>query len=238
MDQDYLNTLGGMSTAERIACLLSGGIPCTDVLVLSHGNIAELKAHLEENQITYEVITGEELLACTLDSGRIERNGLCYGAIVVPFAPVMPRAWREKLDELSYGGVLVFFSDTEPWVDDEENPIYDGMGPVITADLCDLAGMIRMFDCAHFTPSRKYKALRFCHVTREDGDVYLFINTASYTVGFTFEGEPDLAIYLPEENKLYRPECKDRRTRIKIKGGSLLLAVTADDLEALPRLRY
>lgn len=219
---------------QRVSHLLSEGISYTDVLVLAHGDVSGTTERLEQAAITFSMLTYEQLLS----TEEAEAISEC-GAIVVPFSTEMPLDARERLDELAYGGILVFFVGDEPVATDENGLIFEGYGPVITVRGEDLSGMIRIFGHAHFTPSRKYSALRFRHLIRTDTDVFLFLNTSSRTIGFFFDaGRTDVFLYNPMENRLFSPEIRDGKIRVQIRTGSSLFAIGESDSEEYPKYKY
>ena len=141
---------------RRVSHLLAEGIPYTDVLVLAHGDVSGTAERLEQAAIAFSMLTYEQLLS----TEEAEAISEC-GAIVVPFSTEMPLDARERLDELAYGEILVFFVGDEPVATDKNGLIFDGYGPLITVRGEDLSGMIRIFGHAHFTPSRKYSGKVF-----------------------------------------------------------------------------
>jgi hypothetical protein len=219
---------------QRVSHLLAEGIPYTDVLVLAHGDVGGTAERLEQAAITFSMLTYEQLLSAE------EAKAICEcGAIVVPFSTEIPLDARERLDELAYGGVLVFFVGDEPTSTDENGLIFEGYGPVITVLPEDLSGMIRIFGHAHFTPSRKYSTLRFRHLRRMDTDVFLFLNTSSRSIGFCFDaGRTDVLLYDPTVNQLYKPQINERNVRVQIKAGASLFVIGEKISEEYPRFKY
>ncbi|MBO5110062.1 MAG: hypothetical protein J6D21_05020 [Clostridia bacterium] len=207
---------------KRVAHMLAEGAAYADVLVLAQGNVNETAERLESAAITFEMLPTERLW----ESDGIERIGEC-GTLVVPHSTEMSFESRERLDELAYGGILVFFVGDEPEAVDENGVIFEGMGPVIAVRAEDLAGMIRILDHAHFTPSRKYKALRFRHLQRGDADIYFFLNTSgTVCMGFTFDaGRTDVLLYDPVNNRLSLPKINGGQVRVQIKPGSSLFVI-------------
>ena len=125
-------------------------------------------AALMRGQVDYQIISSDELLAQTPSCG----------VVVVPRCQSMSLVTRQRLDELSYEGVLVFFVGDEPEtiIDGGDEVYFESMGGALFAELGDLAGFIRMFGKLKLSLSPKMPMIYSRGVSCKEKRAFILIN--------------------------------------------------------------
>ena len=186
-----------MDYTNRAAHLLYGGEHITSCAILYHaeGEWMNLpggymftqvpaKALLDEH-LCYDIICLETLEKASVEDGKLVVNGEHYGALVIPYARVLPEALAPITERLTGAGVPVLFCDGKP-----TKPA-DMSGEVVLTEL--LADRIRELGLGDITVEGSCPLLRHYHVRRDGGDVFMLfnedsVNTARATVTLPAEG--------------------------------------------------
>lgn len=239
-----------MGYIQRVSHVLSGGTHRPDVAVLYNTGrwsgldtmeTEEVAKILTQNQIDFEILPEDYILNnCTAEGFRLKCGNETYSAIVVPYCQSMSIALRRKLDELSYNGIPLYFINDEPSFFPDTDLDFEALGPVITTKLKDLPSFLRMMGCVHLSLSKKLPHVRYYHTTREDSDVYMFLNEDECSIAdFTFNAErSDVLLYDAYENKLFTPKFKNGDVRIKLEPSCSILVICSPDLPAAEPFDY
>ncbi len=187
-----------MQYTNNAAHLLYGGEHITSCAILYHAE-AEWMNHkggymftqvpakaLLDHHLCYDIICLETLEKAAVENGALVVNGERYGALVIPYARVLPTALSAITERLTKAGVPVLFCDGKP-----TEPA-DLCGEVVW--IMNLADRIRELGLADITVEGNCPLLRHYHVRRGDADVFMFfnedgINTAKATVTLPVSGE-------------------------------------------------
>ena len=180
-----------MKYTNQVAHLLYGGGHITSCAILYHAEgewmnhqggymftQVPAKALLDEH-LCYDIICLETLEKATVEKGKLTVNGEHYGALVIPYARVLPKALAALTDKLTKEGVPVLYCDGKP-----TEPA-DMSGEVVCK--ADLADRIRELGLSDITVEGNCPLLRHYHVKRDDADVFMLfnedsVNTAKATV--------------------------------------------------------
>ncbi len=234
-----------MRYMQRTAHLLSGGTHRADVAVLySTGRWASpdvmpneaVTKVLTQAQIEFDIIPEDYLLErCTADGVQLRCGAQTYGAIIVPRCGILPLALRRKLDEFCCAGIPVCFVDEEPSLLVERDAVFVPRAAVSVVKLERLASFLRKKGLVQLTISGRHPHVRYYHMEQTDGDVYLFLNEdAENTEEFTFPCAGEVRLYDAYENRLYRPQLKRGRVRLRLEPFGVALVVCGKDLPDAP----
>lgn len=240
---------GLMAYMQRTAHLLSGGVHRADVAVLYNtGRWASPDAMpcedvtklLTQAQIDFDIIPEDYLLgSCTAQAGRLCCGRESYGAMIVPRTGILPLAVRKKLDELCCAGVPVYFMEREPALLVEQGEVFVPQGTALTVRLGQLVSALRKKGLAQLSLSRKYPHVRFYRTQQADGDVYMFLNEdAAVTADFTFPCSGEIRLYDALENRIYTPQAKNGRVRLRLEPFGAILVVNGKELPAASAYDY
>ncbi|MBE6586375.1 MAG: glycosyl transferase family 2 [Ruminococcaceae bacterium] len=187
-----------MKYTNKAAHLLYGGTHITSCAIFYHAEgewmnnkggymFTQVPAkRLLDNHLCYDIICLDTLEKATVADGNLVINGEHYGALVIPYARVLPDALSDITERLTQAGVPVLFCDGKP------NQPENMCGEVVW--IANLADRIRELGLADVTVEGNCPLLRHYHVKREDADIFMFfnedsMNTAKATVTLPASGK-------------------------------------------------
>ena len=187
-----------MKYTNKVSHLLYGGEHITSCAIFYHAEgewmndkggymFTQVPAKaLLDHHLCYDIICLEMLEKATVENGKLLVNGERYGALVIPYARVLPDALSAITEKLTEAGVPVLYCEGKP---------------VKPADMCgevvwvaNLADRIRELGLSDITVEGNCPLLRHYHVKRNDADVMMLfnedsINTAKATVTLPVSGK-------------------------------------------------
>lgn len=240
-----------MEYMQRSAHVISGGTHICDVAVFynvegewcsgENHKLAEICKTLTRAQIDFDIVPYDALLTSSVKDSELYINGERYGALIVSHSEIMPSDRTTLFKELSDSGLSVIFADSLPRLTEKGDKIEcEGFK---TVKLCDLISELKKCGLYHIEVSGDgAEYLRFYHVKRDGGDVYLFSNDgvgASIDVEILTKHKGECLIYDPWVNKCYKRQTGDGVLRLVLERSNTLFAYFgAGDIEALPELKY
>ncbi len=179
-----------MRYTNQAAHLLSGGTPVVSAAILYHAEgewmnrrgeamLTEVPAKsLLNDQLCYDIICLDKLEdpATQVADGKLRVNGMTYGALVVPYAPILPASLLGRLADLQAAGLPILLCDQRP---------LGAVGEVVAT--ADLPYRIRELGLGDIGVEGDHPLLTFCHTVREGKDIYLFFNESGMPVNTVVE---------------------------------------------------
>ena len=237
-----------MKYTNQVSHLLYGGEHITSCAILYHAEgewmngkggymftQVPAKALLDEH-ICYDIICLETLEKASVENGKLVVNGEHYGALVIPYARVLPDALAAITERLTEAGVPVLFCDGKPTEPAEMS------GEVV--GLVNLADRIRELGLADVNVEGNCPLLRHYHVRRDDADVFMFFNedsihTAKATVTLPVSG-PFMRLRLVE-NGIFADTAEEGKAFVELLPGQseiLVFGKAAEEMAHphMPRL--
>ena len=224
-----------MGYTNQVAHLLYGGKHLTSCAILYHAEgewmnrrgeamLMEVPAKaLYDRHLNYDFICLDALKTASVEKGSLLVNGETYGALVVPYAPVLPDSLTAMVKSLVSAGVPVLLCEDRP---------YGLEGDVVAVS--DLPARIRALGLADITVEGNCPLMRHYHVRRDGTDVFMFFNedsvhTAKATVTLPVSG--DFARLRLIENGVYGDTATDGRVEISLLPGQSEIFVFGKDVE-------
>ena len=246
-----------MSYTNQAAHLLCGGEHVTSCAILYHAEgewmnrrgeamLTQVPAKvLLDEHLCYDIICLDMLEKAVVQNKKMVVNGESYGALVVPYAPIMPPELGAVVEKLSGEGVPVLLCEDRPAVNREDRPAVDRKdrpaslcGEVVS--VADLPALIRELGLSDITVEGDCPLLRHYHVRRDGTDVFMFFNedaanTAKATVTLPVSGS--FARLRLVEDSGYRDVAPDGRVTVELLPSRSEIWVFGDDHAAsLPEL--
>ena len=228
-----------MGYTNKVAHLLSGGEHITSCAILYHAEgewmnrrgeamLTQVPAKaLLDAHLNYDILCLDALQAATVADGKLQVGNATYGALVIPYAPLMPPALIAEVEKLAAVGFPILLCEERP----------EGLcGEVSAVD--ELPARIRALGLADVTVEGDYPLLRHYHVRRDGADVFMFFNEAvtplDTTVTLPVRG--DFARLRLMENGAYRDSAAHGRVTVSLLPGESEIWVFGDEapLENLP----
>ena len=166
-----------MKYTNKVSHLLYGGEHVTSCAILYHAEgewmnrrgdamLMQVPAKvLLDEHLCYDFVCLDMLEQAVVENGRFSVGGESYGALVVPYAPLMPENLLSAAERLSGEGVPVLLCDGRPV----------GMsGEVVAVD--DLPARIRELGLSDLSMTGDCPLLRHYHVRRDGADIIMFFN--------------------------------------------------------------
>ena len=228
-----------MKYTNQVAHLLYGGEHITSCAILYHAEgewmnqkggymftQVPAKALLDEH-LCYDIICLETLEKATVEKGKLTVNGEHYGALVIPYARVLPKALAALTEKLTKEGVPVLYCDGKPI-----EPT-DMSGEVVW--VADLADRIRELGLADITVEGNCPLLRHYHVKRDGADVFMLfnedsVNTAKATVTLPVSGQFVRLRLI--ENGIFADATEDGKVAVELLPGQSEILVFGSDTAA------
>lgn len=227
-----------MNYTNQAAHLLYGGEHITSCAILYHAEgewmnnkggymFTQVPAKaLLDNHLCYDIICLEMLEKATAENGKLIVNGESYGALVIPYARVLPEALSAITERLTKAGVPVLFCDGKP-----TEPA-NMSGEIVW--MKDLADRIRELGLADITVKGNCHLLRHYHVRRDGTDVFMLfnedsVNTAKAEITLPVKG--DFARLRLIENGVYGDTTPDGVIRVELLPGQSEILVFGKDAE-------
>ena len=225
-----------MKYTNQVAHLLYGGEHITSCAILYHAEgewmnqkggymftQVPAKALLDEH-LCYDIICLETLEKATVEKGKLVVNGESYGALVIPYARVLPKALAALTEKLTKSGVPVLYCDGKP-----TEPA-DMSGEVVW--MADLADRIRELGLADITVEGNCPLLRHYHVKRDGADVFMLfnedsVNTAKATVTLPVSGQFVRLRLI--ENGIFADATEDGKVAVELLPGQSEILVFGSD---------
>ncbi len=231
-----------MGYTNKVAHLLYGGEHITSCAILYHAEgewmnrrgeamLTQVPAKvLLDQHLCYDIICLDMLKQATVQNGKMMVGGESYGALVVPYAPLMPSELIAEAERLSAEGLPILLCQDRP----------EGLrGEVVSVE--NLPARIRELGLADITVEGNYPLLRHYHVKRDGTDVWMFsnediIHAADTTVTLPTSG--NFARLRLIEDGVYRDTAADGRVTLNLLPGQSEILVFGDDaaIENLPVL--
>ena len=227
-----------MRYTNRAAHLLYGGEHITSCAILYHAEgewmnrrgdamLTQVPAKaLLDAHLCYDIMCLDVLERATAAQGKLCANGEHYGALVVPYAPVLPDAVRKAVKRLRDAGVPVLLCEGRP----------DGMdGEVVAVE--QLAARVCELGLADLYVDGDCPLLRHYHVRRDGADVFMFFNednahTARATVTLPVSG--DFARLFLLEDAAYADTTADGKIAVELLPGQSEILVFGGEAADLP----
>ena len=221
-----------MNYTNKVSHLLYGGKHITSCAILYHAEgewmnrrgdamLTQVPAKaLLDQHLCYDIICLDALETATVAEGKLVVNGEVYGALVVPYAPLLPAELARTLDELDAAGVPVLLCDNRP----------AGLcGEVV--QVADLSDRIRELGLSDITVEGDCPLLRHYHVRRDGTDVYMFFNESPLPVRatVTLSERGVFARLRIIEDSLCRDMTADGRVTLELLPGQSEIFVFGDE---------
>lgn len=226
-----------MQYTNRAAHLLYGGEHITSCAILYHAEgewmnrrgdamLTQVPAKaLWDAHLCYDIMCLDVLERATAVQGKVCVNGESYGALVVPYAPVLPDAVRKAIKRLCDAGVPVLLCEGRP----------EGLDGEVAA-VGQLAARMYELGLADLCVDGDCPLLRHYHVRRDGTDVFMFfnedsVNTAKATVTLPTSGE--FARLRLIEDGVYADVTADGRIAVELLPGQSEIVVFGGDVSDL-----
>ena len=236
-----------MGYTNKVSHLLYGGEHITSCAILYHAEgewmnrrgqamLTQVPAKaLLDRHLCYDIICLDVLEKATVIDSKLTVNGETYGALVIPYAPLMPKELIAAVTKLHEAGVPILLCDNRP----------EGLcGEVV--QVADLPARIRELGLADITVEGDFPLLRHYHVRRDGTDVYMFFNEspAPASTAVTLPNSGRFARLRFIEDGAYRDETAvgpaNGRVTLNLMPGQSEIFVFGDeaaaDLPVLPAL--
>lgn len=245
----FVHFAGLMRYMQRVSHILSEGIHKADVAVLYNtgkwtglANMPTEKVTkaLTQAQIDFDIIPEDYLLgACSVQNARLCCGAESYAAMIVPYCRMLPLAVRRQLDAFACAGLPVYFVDGAPEFVPETGETFAPSAADTVVKLRSLVAVLRKKGFAHITLSKRHPHVRYYHMERSDGDAIMFLNEDEHTsADFTVRYDGDAVLYDAYENRVWRPQRKNGKVRIRLEPGCSILLIGGNDLPAAPVYQY
>ena len=222
---------------NQVAHLLYGGKHINSCAILYHAEgewmnrrgeamLMQVPAKaLYDRHLNYDFICLDALKTASVEKGSLLVNGETYGALVVPYAPVMPEGFAAAAKKLTEAGVPVLLCDGRP---------QGIVGEVVAVG--DLPARIRELGLADITVEGNCPLMRHYHVRRDGTDVFMFfnedsVNTAHATVTLPVSG--NFARLRLIEDGIYGDTTPDGRVAMDLLPGQSEILVFGKDTEGM-----
>ncbi len=165
---------------NRAGALLSEGVHVASVAVAytafaewsdlrASGQIARVARQLYDGHLNFDILSEDTLLeGVCVEKGKLLCNRESFGALIVPYAPRLPKRLISRLEELSALGVSVVFVD--------EKPFGVSFGEVIGLE--ELASILRKRGLEDVRIENN-ELLRYYHCFEGKRNVYMFFNESA-----------------------------------------------------------
>ncbi len=229
-----------MRYTNKAAHLLYGGEHITSCAVLYHAEgewmngkgdyiFTQVPAKaLLDAHLCYDIICLETLERAEIVGGKLTVNGEVYGALVVPYAKVLPDATKAAVKRLCDAGLPVLLCEGRPEGFD---------GEVVSAK--ELPARIFALGLADITVEGNYPLLRHYHVKRDDAEIFMLfnedgVNTARTTV--TLPAQGDFVRLRLIEDGVYTDMTTDGNISVDLLPGQSEILVFGESVQGLPKL--
>ena len=229
-----------MKYTNKAAHLLSGGTPVVSCAILYHAEgewmnrygeamLSQVPAQaLLDAQVNYDIICADILADANtrVKNRKLTVNGMEYGALVIPYAPLLPDTLLSCLDELAAAGLPVLLCDKRP-----ENAV----GEVIPTE--GIPARLRELGLADIEVEGKHPLLTFHHTVRDGHHVFMFFNESNLPIETTVTlpavgGFTRLRLL---EDGIFGDSSADGRVWLSLVAGQSEILVFGDAVD-LPRL--
>ena len=209
-----------MHYTNKVSHLLYGGEHITSCAILYHAEgewmnrrgeamlmQVPAKALLDEH-LCYDFVCLDMLENASVADGKMMINGETYGALVVPYAPIVPPALTAAAERLSGEGLPILLCEDRP----------AGMcGEVVK--VAELADRIRGLGLADITVEGDHPLLRHYHIRRGDSHIFMFFNEDTVREALTEVTLPvrgSFARLRLAEDSAYRDTAPDGRATLAL----------------------
>ena len=243
-----------VQSIQRICHLLSDGVHQADAAVFYNAeadwingrfqNLDEVAMALTRGGVDYDFLPSDVLYgSCRVEDGRLLVHQEHYGALIVPYSEILPRKLLARLHDLAAAGLKVIFCDSLPSSCEISGCDISGLlTGFSTAATSDLASYLAQILPLQFTAERPSDGLRFYHLAKSDGShIFLFYNDSIGTLDtfIQLRDGKNWAFYDAWKNRLYAPEIRSGKVRLKLNRQQLVTLVSdADPAAELPRFDY
>ena len=226
-----------MGYTNQAAHLLYGGRHINSCAILYHAEgewmnrrgeamLMEVPAKaLYDQHLNYDFVCLDVLETASVQEGSLIVNGETYGALVVPYAPVLPDSLTGIVQNLVSAGVPVLLCEGRP---------ADVAGEVVA--VADLPARIRELGLVDITVEGNCPLMRHYHVSRDGTDVFMFFNEDSANVAtatVTIPVQGDFARLRLVESGMYRDVTPDGCVQIRLLPGQSEILVFGKDTEGM-----
>ena len=226
-----------MGYTNQAAHLLYGGRHINSCAILYHAEgewmnrrgeamLMEVPAKaLYDQHLNYDFVCLDVLETASVQEGSLIVNGETYGALVVPYAPVLPDSLTGIVQNLVSAGVPVLLCEGRP---------ADVAGEVVA--VADLPARIRELGLVDITVEGNCPLMRHYHVSRNGTDVFMFFNEDSANVAtatVTLPVKGDFARLRLVESGMYRDTTTDGCVQIRLLPGQSEILVFGKDTEGM-----
>ena len=229
-----------MKYTNKAAHLLYGGEHITSCAVLYHAEgewmngkgdyvFTQVPAKaLLDAHLCYDIICLDALQKACIKDGKLTLGGEVYGALVVPYAKVLPDATRTAVKQLCDAGVPVLLCEGRP----------EGFaGEVVSAN--QLPARICELGLADILVEGNCPLLRHYHVRRDGADVFMLFNedtvrTARATITLPVKGS--FVRLRMIEDSMYAGIAADGKIEVELLPGQSEILVFGGDAADLPAL--
>ena len=224
-----------MQYTNKAAHLLYGGEHVTSCAILYHAEgewmnrrgeamLMQVPAKaLLDAHLCYDIMCLDILEQAQVQDGKLTVNGERYGALVVPYAPLMPDATRAAVQRLCDAGVPVLLCGGRP----------KGLnGEVVSVS--ELPARVHALGLADVIVEGECPLLRHYHVKRDGEEVFMFFNedsvrTAYATVTLPVQGK--FARLRLIEDLAFADATEDGRITIELLPGQSEILVFGSEAE-------
>ncbi len=228
-----------MHYTNKAAHLLYGGEHVTSCAILYHAEgewmnrrgdamLTQVPAKvLLDAHLCYDIICLETLEKAEIADGKLTVNGENYGALVVPYAKVLPEATKVAVRRLCDAGVPVLLCGGRA----------EGFDGEVIGET-ELPERIRALGLADIEVPGDCPLLRHYHVRRDGADVFMLfnedsVNTARATVTLPVQG--DFARLRMIEDATYADTTADGKILVELLPGQSEILVFGADTADLPK---
>ena len=175
---------------------------------------------LLDSHLCYGIICLDMLKNATVENGKLTVGDEVYGALVIPYAPLLPTELLNILIKLESEGLPILLCDKRP---------ADCVGEVISTQ--NIPERIKELGLSDIRVEGNCPLLRHYHVKRDGCDIFMFFNedsanTAKATVKLPVFG--DFARLRLIENEVYRDTAKDGFVSVELLPGQSEILVFGD----------
>ena len=233
-----------MNYMSRTAHILSGGTHVADVAVFYNAEgdwtggknrlFQSVCAKLTRGLIDFDIVPYDMLAETEVKNGRLCINGESFGALIISESEIMPENVLEAFCRLAKKGLPVIFTDSLPTrsTDDRDVSEYNSEFKVIAEDeLCSL--LREMGLCSVGAVSGDGRHLRYYHVKRDGGDVYMFSNEdvkRDLDISLSLGHSGEYLLYDAMSGEMYRESAENGIMRLHLDPGEAVIAAFGWDI--------
>ncbi|MBO5203163.1 MAG: glycosyl transferase family 2 [Clostridia bacterium] len=221
-----------MKYTNKASHLLYGGPRVTSCGILYHAEgewmnrrgdamLTQVPAKvLLDAHLCYGIVCVDALKNATVENGKITVGDEVYGALVIPYAPILPPELLAVLEKFERDGLPILLCDRRPT---------DCVGEVVGVD--SLPARIKELGLADIKVDGNCPLLRHYHVKRDGADVFMFfnednVNTAKATVTLPVKG--DFARLRLIEDEAYGDTANNGTVSVELLPGQSEILVFGD----------